>query len=351
MLALSSHLASAYVTRDRRAASRENRDRVVFVARLRSQTLCRSTSSLIFETSKCRTFHFETYVRCCSGSPTLDNGLHIVWDDGRHWTKVPEDTSPRGVVSHLRMVYWVAVQTMVTPPRPGLYAAFFRVKQARRRQGLRFLAEWKADASENAGDRTPGFVEQGHMSQASVDRQECEAVASWRYEPRYRGTQDVEETPYGWFLLHVGNILVRHPRPDVIGSVSDTEGAESNIEETKHDVQISFGGNNPNGCNNFDVDFAALAPLRLSWDIERVVAIGHRKGHSDQAAVGEEVAQDVDRIFSPLSLVPPLVIALILEFSQPTVARPMSLEVSEHGEGSDGDGVGSDHNNEHWTVF
>ncbi|CAM9131522.1 unnamed protein product [Laminaria digitata] len=117
-------------------------------------------------------------------------------------------------------------------------------------------------------------------------------------------------------------------------------GAPSNAEGNALDVRISFGGENPYWCDNIVVDFSAITPVLLSWDIIRVVLIGSRNVQEENA--GENGC-------SPLSYLPPGVIDMILEFSQPTLVRPPvdGGELQQGGEGEPGQKTDS----AHWTVF
>lgn len=156
-----------------------------------------------------------------------------------------------------------------------------------------------------------------------------------------------------WQLLHIGNIFVRGSSPS-----REETGLENAEVASDLDVCISFGGENPNWCNNLDVDFAAIAPLRLSWHIEREVMIGHLKGDAlarGEGQVLETVVEDGDQGVlaaqsgvSPLSRLPRSVVELVLEFSQPTLVPPHEHEEeNEHVLGDDDDGD----NNSSWVVF
>lgn len=261
------------------------------------------------------------------GRRVLDGGLNITWGyDQRYWTRIVEPTSPRGRVWRLEEVCWLEVRGHVPAPRPGLYAAFFRVRQrAQCRPLLLFTAEWKANAVD---PKDAGFQPVVPARPPAV-WQPSEAVASWSHSPDYH-----EDNEGGWLLCHVGNIMVRES--GAVGTVGD-----------RREVSISFGGNNPHWCGNLDVDFAAIAPIRLSWGIKRVLMIGNIKGESSEADTG-----------SLLSRLPPHVMILILDFSQPTLRRPPVETDGErsHSGDADGDGTGggeneSSINDGSWKVF
>lgn len=298
--------------------------------------------------------------------------LGVTWGgDSRYWKLVPEPTSPRGTVWQLERVCYLQVQTKVAAPRPGLYAAFFRVRQSHSSQ-LRFSTEWKADTAGSAAYLDLCSPREHHLRQPSA------GDVSWSHcrdmPPCHR---KLDYSPGQWYLLHIGNVLVR----------------------SGQQVAVSFGGAN-DWCNNLDVDFAAIAPIRLSWDIESVVWIGHAKGgkitasfaaQGDRAHVcsgggrisfdvqagmpycvidggrggaADEDMPDVDKgcggigfaanedvayldnvgggingysggctsgDVSPLSCLYSRVTELILEFSQPTLVGP-----KQHGDGDDG---------------
>lgn len=279
---------------------------------------------------------------------------------------------PRAALSgSWRGLCYLQVQAKVAAPRPGLYAAFFRVRQPSSFQ-LRFSAEWKADTIGSAA-----YLDRCSPREHQL-RQPSAGVVSWSHcremPPCHR---KLDYSPGQWYLLHIGNVLVR----------------------SGQEVAVSFGGAN-DWCNNLDVDFAAISPIRLSWDIERVVWIGHTKGgeitavsfvaqgdrarvHSGGGRVGfdaladmpcvidggrggaaDESMPDVDKDgggiglaahedvayldnvgggidscncgrtlgdVSPLSCLSRRVIELILEFSQPTLVGPKQC-----GDGNEG---------------
>ncbi|CAN0462179.1 unnamed protein product, partial [Hapterophycus canaliculatus] len=131
-------------------------------------------------------------------------GLQVTWGgDLRYWDQIDDPTSPRGRVSRLKSVCWLAVKGQVPAPRPGLYAAFFRVRQAvRKKPLLNFSAEWKASAKHQS---VVGFLRRNERSppRPVLSRQESEAEASWTHWQKYD-----EDNPGGWLLCHVGNIVV-----------------------------------------------------------------------------------------------------------------------------------------------
>lgn len=133
---------------------------------------------------------------------------------------------------------------------------------------------------------------------------------------------------------------------------------------------MSFGGDNPRWARNLEVDFAAIAPLRLSWDVERVLMIGNRTGHirrrspakgDDEPFEQEGDKEGADRAVkaapgggvdscdgrSPLSRLPDAVMLLVLEFSQPTLVRPQGgLDLANGAAEGGGHEDGG-----HWKVF
>ncbi|CAB1108522.1 unnamed protein product [Ectocarpus sp. CCAP 1310/34] len=276
------------------------------------------------------------------GRRILDSGLGVTWGDGQHWVEVNEPTSPRGSIWHLNRVCWLSVHATVPAPPPGCYAGFFRIRQPiQRRPLLRFSAEWKVAATmavRPAGDDF-GFLSTTDSQRAEGVRQDGEASVSWIHRQEYH-----EDNPGGWLLLHIGNIMVRESS-EAQQSAAATEGGASSatigtggpaVGNRGRDVAISFGGENPNWMSNLEVDFAAIAPLRLSWDIERVLMIGNRKTDAilPPAELGQAHEEGLDRAVeaapddggigshlccSPLALLPHAVMTLVLEFSQPTL--------------------------------
>ncbi|CAM9172397.1 unnamed protein product [Scytosiphon promiscuus] len=289
------------------------------------------------------------------GRRILDGGLAVTWGGNpRYWRQIGDPTSPRGRVWCLETVCWLAVNGKVHAPRPGLYAAFFRVRQAVREDPLlQFSAEWKVSAKHPA---KVGFLRRNERSRTrpALSRQESETEASWTHWRSYD-----EENPGGWLLCHVGNIVVGDPSGDTQrrrggggggGGGADEEGGGREDDEKTLEVLVSFGGENA-WCKNLVVDFAALAPIRMSWDVERVLMIGHRKGHSRisvASGAGSRQHDEEGRLnensdparppgataaatgsaaqgnggASPLSRLPRGVLLLVLEFSQPTLVRP-----------------------------
>lgn len=269
-----------------------------------------------------------------TGEPTLDSGLKITWGNGKHWKQVDDATSPRGRIWCLSRVYWLAVKAKVRAPHPGLYAAFFRIRRRTNRTPLlHFSAEWKADGAKTG---KPGFLKpvtpagnsdplnaEGllDLRQGHVSRQDSDAVVSWSHR---KLAHKVDQRT--WVLLHIGNVVVRDRIHGLQSAVAATDAAG---EGDGLDVSLSFGGNNPNGCGNLDVDFAAIAPLQLSWDIARVIWIGHIKGlDGDKTSKGEgdnEEAEPPEIGICPLSRVPESVVRLLLEYSQPTLTRNVDI--------------------------
>lgn len=87
-------------------------------------------------------------------------------------------------------------------------------------------------------------------------RQHSAGVVTWSHWRKARPIKHMQQVKPGeWYLLHIGNLLAR--------------GGQ--------EMRLSVGGAN-DWCKNLDLDFAATAPVRLSWDIERVIWIGHIKG-------------------------------------------------------------------------
>lgn len=127
--------------------------------------------------------------------------------------------------------------------------------------------------------------------------------------------------PEAWVLLHIGNVVVRDRTHD-----AQPGGAQRGMGDKADglDVTLSFGGYNTYGCRDLDVDFAAIAPLQLSWEITRLIWIGHIKGHdigSTSQGEGDEGEAGPQVVVSPLSRIPELFIRLILCYSQPTLAK------------------------------
>lgn len=194
------------------------------------------------------------------------------------------------------------------------------------------MALVQVDASPQASEGG-GFLRFPTTSGPPISRQNSEAVVSWSHSTRYD-----EDNPGGWLLFHIGNVMVR-----------ESDGQGDNL-----DVRISFGGENPYWCGNIVVDFSALAPVYLAWDIVRVVLIGNRKGRASTGVAppcGETIygAQGESSGGSPLSALPPVVIDLILGFSQPTLVRPR-LDGEALQQGGEG-GVGGNGHTAPWTVF
>ena len=235
------------------------------------------------------------------------------------------------------MVCWVSVITTVPAPKPGLYAAFFKIRKYDIRSNLlSFSAEWKANA---AGTTKQGFLHtNGSPTSGSFTLQESDAIASWSHRRLYTSVD-----PGAWMLLHVGNVVVRRRAHALDGG---TEADDDGLE-----VVLSFGGDNPYWCSNLDVDFAAIAPLRLCWDITRVIWIGQMKGKSSVDGVtqgannGDEEDVHPQGGISPLYQVSKRLIRLILEFSQPTLTQAFDGNSSEPegDEGKDDSGT--------WRVF
>lgn len=258
-----------------------------------------------------------------TGKPTLDGGLKITWGDGKHWKQVDDATSPRGCIWRLNCVYWLAVKAKVRAPRPGLYAAFFRIRRRTNRTPLlHFSAEWKADGT-NTGK--PGFLKSSPpagnsdpLRQRPVARQDSDAVVSWSHR---KLAHNVDQRT--WVLLHIGNVVVRD---QIYGLQSAVAARDDAGKGGGLDVALSFGGRNPNGCRNLDVDFAAIAPLQLSWDIARVIYTGHTKGlNGDTISKGESDNDEAEFRICPLSRMPENVIRLLLEYSQPTLTRNVDM--------------------------
>lgn len=205
-----------------------------------------------------------------------------------------------------------------------------------------------------------GFLRNGGASlwarTPPVVRQESEASASWSHRGAYN-----EDNPGGWLLVHVGNIMVRESsdtqRAAAVAAAAATavgetrsgggdsgSAAELNVGRHGRHVAVSFGGENANWIHNLEVDFAAIAPLRLSWEIERVLMVGNRKGHGRSSGEGAELHQRREEQpndgvveaptisaaqeegLSPLSCLPEGVMLLVLEFSQPTLVRPEGVQ-------------------------
>lgn len=195
-----------------------------------------------------------------------------------------------------------------------------------------------------------------------ISRQASEAVVSWSHSTQYN-----EDNPGGWLLFHTGNVMVRGS--DAQRTTSHGDAPSGNVQGNGLDVRISFGGENPHWCDNIVVDFSALAPMFLSWEIVRVVLIGNRNGkagagiaHERAAAGAGMTPQREERVIgvqhgnapevsggSPLSKLPPVVIDVILEFSQPTLVRP-PVEGEALQQGGEG-GVEGNINAAAWTVF
>lgn len=274
-----------------------------------------------------------------TGNPILDCGLCVTWGNGNYWQQVDEATSLRGRIWRLNQVCWLAVSTVVQAPCPGLYAAFFRIRRHTNfTPFLHFSAEWKADAAHTG--QVAFLHDGGHrQSQGPISRQDSEAVVSWSHRRLTDLTEDVD--PGEWMLLHIGNVVVR----------DRTHGVETTADEMGGlDVALSFGGNNPTWCGNLDVDLAAIVPMQLSWDIARVIWIGHIKGLgggkiSHHGEGGKEDAGPPQVGISPLSQIPEGLIRLILDYSQPTLIRNVnSDELNGHLNGNN-DGSGG------WRVF
>lgn len=215
-----------------------------------------------------------------------------------------------------------------------------------------------------------GFLKATGSRHPPALRQECEAAASWVHRQEYH-----EDNPGGWLLVHVGNIMVREASEEQKLTAAAEAGASGSTSSTgeptvgtrgRH-VAMSFGGDNPRWARNLEVDFAAIAPLRLSWEIERVLMIGNRTGHiihgtPDRAEPSEqEDEEEPDRAadaapdggvdahdgrISPLSCLPGAVMLLVLEFSQPTMVRPQ--DGLDLGSGIAG---GAQEEGGHWKVF
>lgn len=172
--------------------------------------------------------------------------------------------------------------------------------------------------------------------------------------------------------MHVGNVMVRESSEAQKRAAAAEGGAGgtgtggqavSGAGTCGRHVAISFGGDNPGWVDNLDVDFAAIAPFRLSWDIERVLMTGNRKGHISQSPGRTELEQEnkdkPDGVveaapsgvacdeYSPLSRLPCGVMLLVLEFSQPVLVRSKDGLGGARGAG---EGI-SPQDGGHWKVF
>lgn len=80
--------------------------------------------------------------------------------------------------------------------------------------------------------------------------------------------------------MHIGNVVVRDRTHD-----AQPGGAHKGTAEKADglDVTLSFGGYNTCGCHDLNVDFAAIVPLQLSWEITRLLWIGSTsQGEDDE---------------------------------------------------------------------
>lgn len=101
------------------------------------------------------------------------------------------------------------------------------------------------------------------------------------------------------------------------------------------------------------MDFAAIAPIHLSGDIERLVWTGHNQSHgisdehsgggSGDGGGGGRTQDDV----CLLSRIPAHLVELVLEYSQPTLVRPDADPV----QGGDGAHDVNDNNAGRWRVL
>lgn len=227
-------------------------------------------------------------------------------------------------------------------------------------------------------DEDVGFLKRTGLRRPPALRQECEASASWTHCKVYG-----EDNPGGWLLLHIGTIMVRESSEAqkraaaAEGRAANTTGggpgasgaaAEAGAGVRGRHVSVSFGGENQWWAKNLEVDFAAIVPLRLSWDIERVLMIGNRKGdvigrglesaepeQADDEKLGQGVVEPAPGAVacsrdgcSPLSRLPGGVMLLVLEFSQPTLVRPQEDGIGRAS--GTAEGVQED-TGRHWNVF
>jgi len=95
-------------------------------------------------------------------------------------------------------------------------------------------------------------------------------VASFSHWPGYHEANDG-----GWQVVHVGNVMVHQSAPDA--AVAGQDGGRN-----ENNVVISFGGENPSWTSDFDVDFAAIAPLRLSRYFKKILM---EQGHQRSAGL------------------------------------------------------------------
>lgn len=291
----------------------------------------------------CRTYCKRNPHRRGAGRPILDSGLDV--GEGtlpRDWIRVDEPTSPNGGVWHLNVTTWLHVTTKIMAPHPGLYAAFFRVRQPRGPSVLRFSAKWEANATGKGGS---GFLRES-ATRDPVSTQFSSDVVSWTHWCGLPPANIKTEFRFGeWHLVHIGNIYVRKDESD------DGWGGWGGCGGQNFDTQnvfMGFGGENPFGLQNLEVDFAAIAPIRLSREIERLLWVGREQqqhginadeefhqvsaqdDNIDGVGVGVAVGSggggggggDTPPGVCLLAHIPAVAVELILEFSQPTLVEP-----------------------------
>ncbi|CAM9761816.1 unnamed protein product [Choristocarpus tenellus] len=154
----------------------------------------------------------------------------------------------------------------------------------------KFRAIWEADV----GGTTAAFLRKTTFPRGHY--QTDEATVRWSHDTNDTYLNQIAASG-GWTLLHLGYVFVRDR-----GAVVRQLGEDADDQK----VLLSFGGDN-NWCKGLDVDYAAIAPLRLAWEVERVLWIGQRKG------------DDEARRQSPLCGITEDVIHLIVEFMQPVL--------------------------------
>ncbi|CAM9683725.1 unnamed protein product [Discosporangium mesarthrocarpum] len=196
------------------------------------------------------------------GRRIIDRGLDVVWgNDQRYWEPgFTDNTSPRGSCWRLKLVFWLHVKTVVHISKPGLYAAFFRVRV----RNSAFRANW------GAGNGACNFLESQRAAEGYS--QPSDVAASWSHDAGPRELIPLVDDR-GWYLVHLGNIVV--PARSDRGGV----GSSQNVCDANDPIPVPMfmGGENPYGVHGLYIDYAALAPIRLSWKIVRVLLIGQKK--------------------------------------------------------------------------
>lgn len=191
-------------------------------------------------------------------------------DDQRYWERIECNDAFYQPALHLKMVCWLEARVKRDGVLPGRYEVVWKIRLDNE---LNFRAEWIV-STQNCGAARDWDEDERSLKEVYGD------VIRFRNTHNYPAKL-CSMVGHGWVFVKQGILQVKQTST----------------------VAFDLGGGNPYWCRGLWIDYVELRPLGLSWDIKRLLLLGHndQREYDERSNFGKLNAALILRIISFLS--------------------------------------------------